>query len=327
MKRMRNLFLKSDPAEPDSPASLNVRNVICVCFGVVVFIVALYALILVVRTWPIEEYSIAKAGTFGDSFGALNSLFTGLGFAGLLVTIFLQREDIKLTRVELSETRSEIRLQSRTFQQQQFEESFYRLIGLYRENLSQLSIKSDVNLRVRIKGIDALSHLQQKFDEACSAKRLMPFPTSADANGKDDYVYWLYKTSNAIFFRQTRYTETLNAILSLIDNECFLPERRENYFQILSSQFTVYEVKFLFYQMFLNPDYQRLRDVIATSPSFQDRFISSSIPVAHCKSFEYLWGINLPQKQFNSDRLFATDRFKEARKRAAQIRKNLRRTK
>ena len=320
MKEHSNFFYKTDPAEPSSPPSLHIRNVILVCFGIIIISVLSYALILIIKTWPIDEYSISKAGTFGDSFGALNSLFTGLGFAGLLITIFLQREDLKLTRMELSETRAEIRLQSRTFQQQQFEESFYRLLALYRENLTQLSIKSEVSSGTRIYGIDALSFLQQKFDAACGTERIMTFPSTARDNDKDDYIYWLYKTCSMIFFRQTRYTETLNAILSLIENECFLSEKREHYLKILSSQFTIYEIKFLFYQAFLNPNYHALRATISTSPSFQSRFSSSSIPLGHCKSFEYLWQIHLPQKEFNADRLFSIDRFKAARKRTAQRR-------
>lgn len=318
MKINVDFFYKSDSIDSNSPPSLHIRNVILVCFGAIVTLVVSYALIIIIKTWPVDEYSIAKAGTFGDSFGALNSLFTGLGFAGLLITIFLQREDIKLTRMELSETRAEIKLQSRTFQQQQFEESFYRLLSLYRDNLTQLSIKSEGSSNARIYGIDALSFLQQKFDDACGTKPIMMFPSNANDNDKDDYTYWLYKTCSMIFFRQTRYTETLNAILSLIESECFMLEKQEHYLKILSSQFTIYEIKFLFYQAFINPNYQALRSIISTSPSFQERFSSSSIPSGHSKSFEHLWQIHLPQKEFNADRLFSTDRFRAARKRTAQ---------
>lgn len=35
-------------------------------------------------------------GQIGDSYGALNALFSGLAFAGLIVTILLQREDLKI---------------------------------------------------------------------------------------------------------------------------------------------------------------------------------------------------------------------------------------
>lgn len=39
-------------------------------------------------------------GTFGDSFGSLNTLFTGLAFAGAIVTIFQQARDLRTAQEE-----------------------------------------------------------------------------------------------------------------------------------------------------------------------------------------------------------------------------------
>ncbi|NQU85154.1 MAG: hypothetical protein HQ541_05275 [Mariniphaga sp.] len=47
-------------------------------------------------------------GTFGDLFGGINSLFSGLALAGIIYTIFLQRKELKLQRLELIETRKEL---------------------------------------------------------------------------------------------------------------------------------------------------------------------------------------------------------------------------
>ncbi len=44
---------------------------------------------------------LAQYGQFGDMFGALNALFSGLAFGGVVVAIFLQRKDIHLTQIEL----------------------------------------------------------------------------------------------------------------------------------------------------------------------------------------------------------------------------------
>lgn len=61
--------------------------------------------------WIIEknynEYSVK--GQVGDMFGAINSLFSGLAFAGLIYTIYLQRVQLELQRKELEETRDELR--------------------------------------------------------------------------------------------------------------------------------------------------------------------------------------------------------------------------
>lgn len=48
-------------------------------------------------------------GQFGDVFGAANSLFSGLAFAGLIYAILLQREDLALQRTELELTRQELK--------------------------------------------------------------------------------------------------------------------------------------------------------------------------------------------------------------------------
>ena len=44
----------------------------------------------------------------GDLFGVINSLFSGLAFAGVIYTIYLQREELALQRRELQLTRDEL---------------------------------------------------------------------------------------------------------------------------------------------------------------------------------------------------------------------------
>lgn len=325
LRNCNKVFIVKDVSDPDSPPSIHILRVLLVCFGAIALIVLIYAGVLVFEAWPIGEYSISKAGTFGDSFGALNCLFTGLGFAGLLITIFLQREDLKLTRAELSETRVEIKLQSRTFRQQQFEESFYRLLALYRNNLADLSIRSLEVGQPRLHGINALSSRLQDFEQACM-KRLSSFPSSGSKLDKDDYTYWLYKNCNLHFPRQARYLESLNSIISLVREDCYDQGRQESYLKILSSQFTIYEIKYVFYQAFLNPNYDSIRAVLSSSQSFSDRFSTSSIPAGHYLAMGHLWQISLSQRTANDDRLFNKEDFQAARTREAQRRQKEKRT-
>ncbi|WP_402719551.1 hypothetical protein [Janthinobacterium rivuli] len=44
--------------------------------------------------------NISFFGQFGDSFGVLNSLFTGLGFSGLITTIYIQQKQLKQQAIE-----------------------------------------------------------------------------------------------------------------------------------------------------------------------------------------------------------------------------------
>lgn len=50
-----------------------------------------------------------ERGMFGDMFGAVNALFSGLALAGIIYTILLQREELSLQREELRLTREEMK--------------------------------------------------------------------------------------------------------------------------------------------------------------------------------------------------------------------------
>lgn len=69
--------------------------------------VVIYGAAVVYIVWPVNELSIANAGTFGDSFGLLTALFSGLAFAGVIITILLQRDELRLQRQEMKENRKE----------------------------------------------------------------------------------------------------------------------------------------------------------------------------------------------------------------------------
>ena len=46
-----------------------------------------------------------QRGAFGDLFGSVNALFSGLAFAGVLYTIFLQRQEIERNRDDIEANR------------------------------------------------------------------------------------------------------------------------------------------------------------------------------------------------------------------------------
>ena len=48
-------------------------------------------------------------GTYGDSYGSLNTLFSGLAFAVLIISLFMQRQELRAQREELEAQRNEIK--------------------------------------------------------------------------------------------------------------------------------------------------------------------------------------------------------------------------
>ena len=72
----------------------------------------------VIAIWVVAAVSIwfvlpdwASRGQFGDLFGAVNALFSGLAFAGLYFALRLQHDQLSLQRSELALQREELKLQ------------------------------------------------------------------------------------------------------------------------------------------------------------------------------------------------------------------------
>lgn len=77
-----------------------------------------------------------NAAWFGDSFGAINSLFSGLAFAGIIYTILLQRQELQLQRQELKNTREELK---RSADSQENTEKLFKSQGDIMKKTAQLN--------------------------------------------------------------------------------------------------------------------------------------------------------------------------------------------
>ena len=106
-------------------------------------IIFLWGTSIIVLCWLFPD--IGVRGQFGDTFGAVNALFAGLAFAGIIFAIILQKKELELQRQELKETRDEIRgqkeqlqAQDQTLQKQNFERSFFQLLSFHNELVNSL---------------------------------------------------------------------------------------------------------------------------------------------------------------------------------------------
>ncbi|WP_438423277.1 hypothetical protein [Aquimarina macrocephali] len=69
-------------------------------------VISILAVLLLNLTFITKKPEIR--GTFGDMFGFSNAIFSGLAFAGIIITIILQKNELTLQREELKETRDEL---------------------------------------------------------------------------------------------------------------------------------------------------------------------------------------------------------------------------
>ena len=85
--------------KPESNIGLLAKMIFLVIF---IWIASTILIIFGLDNW-------ADRGAFGDLFGAVNALFSGLAFAGLVYTIILQKQDLELQRNEITLNRTELK--------------------------------------------------------------------------------------------------------------------------------------------------------------------------------------------------------------------------
>jgi hypothetical protein len=114
-----------------------------------IFIIYIVAIIFIwCLSWYLIDLNIIDSnerGVFGDKFGAINSLFSGLAFVGLIVTLRYQKEELGLQRQELAETRKELEGQKKEFEEQNkimrrqsFENTLFNMLSLQQEIVNKL---------------------------------------------------------------------------------------------------------------------------------------------------------------------------------------------
>jgi len=245
-------------------------------FSVVIGITFLYGALILWLNWPLRDFSLARSAVFGESFGAINTIFSGLAFAGLILTIHLQRN-------ELAESKE-------TFRKERFEDSFYRLLGYYRQNLDDIRIL-DHRTQVAHEGVAALSFLIRRLHE--TMQKFSPFLATGLEDDKKVYYFKLYLETQRILSRQTRYLGTLECLLEQIEQELPNPAARVPYWRILMSQLTIFEVKYIFYSCLVAPENDNLRNLIHRSDLAKHRIIEGTINHHHLDFYQQLHGFQL----------------------------------
>lgn len=128
------------PSNSSKNESTNYWPLIMLSVGVVVLFALSWAWIATTINDP------EKQGQFGDQFGAVNALFSGFAFAGLIFTIILQKKELALQREQLAETREELKgqkiqmtEQNKTLKIQRFENTFFKMLELQQQIVNDLS--------------------------------------------------------------------------------------------------------------------------------------------------------------------------------------------
>jgi uncharacterized membrane protein len=100
-------------------------------------------------------------GAFGDMFGAINALFSGLAFAGIIFAIFMQKDELKIQINVLEMQRKELELQRKELELARIE--FKRTASAQEASQKELSKQAE-NLRktAQINAINTLIGIKQE---------------------------------------------------------------------------------------------------------------------------------------------------------------------
>lgn len=229
-------------------SKLNATNIITIAFISVIVIWLLFWLFIDMFIPEINR------GVFGDKFGAVNALFSGLAFAGLIATLLYQKEELKLQREELQQTREELKgqreefeEQNKTLKRQRFENTFFNMLSLQQEITNNLLLQckifqENVERDVTYKGREAFKGIYEdavfKYEGIISTglkyilknNWLDGYTKIPATNRFDHYFRHLYR----IF----KYVDTTDLISD---------EERYEYACIVRSQLSDYELIMLFF--------------------------------------------------------------------------------
>lgn len=185
-------------------------------------------------TWPpvSEGTSFGDAGAFGDSFGFLTSLFSGLAFGGIILTILLQKNELSLQRRELASHHETAKLQN-------FESSFFQMLRLHNEIVNSIDLLKDG--RAVATGRDCFNAFYTRLTKIYRAKQ----KKVADSCSDDEILKLAYKA----FWKdhQTElghYYRYLLNLIRFVDNSKFADGP---YIKLARAQLSDQELLMLFY--------------------------------------------------------------------------------
>lgn len=207
-------------------------------------VIIIWLIFMFIMFWSANDFefslspstSLESLGVFGDSFNILTSLFTGLAFAGVIISVILQTKELEATREELSGQRQAI-------EKQNFENTFFNMLKLHNNIVNDIEFTKEY---METTGGGSFSFTTKK--EISKGRTAVTKITSLflDMSGDAENpiesfidIYDIYSTQLGHYFRNIYH------ILKLIEN--FQIENKKFYSNILRAQLSNDELILLYF--------------------------------------------------------------------------------
>ena len=249
---------------------------------------------------PVVGATVEERGQFGDSFGVLNSLFSGLAFGGLIITLLFQQKQI-------SHQEKESVLRREFEESKQYEEVFYRLLTMYSNTLSEVSSNNGA-----LKGRSVLrGSIDRAYRELKHNKvSLIPQPIQSryEKNSLSetdvallDYIYFRnFKIITVEIERQARLVETFKLLLRHTVRNIPSHLDGQAYFELIQAQITYVEASYFFFVALAFTDECDLRALLNES-SIVEKMAHTKRLRVHEIMYKEFWGddIRKYKKQYD----------------------------
>lgn len=245
---------------------------------------------VVFLAWVISGFAlfwVKDRGTFGDMFGAINSLFSGLAFASIVYTILLQRQELSLQRHELQLTRLELegqkiqlQAQNDVMRSQNFEATFFQLLRLLSETVSAIDINKIGGERVA-GGRDCFNIFYRRL-----RAHYLAAAKDDPAAGDREHINRAY----AKFYRENHgdvghYFRTLYNIVKFVHLSSVADKRL--YTNLIRAQLSSQELLLLFYNCATDLGSEKFKPLIEEYALFKTLPVSFLLNPAHADLYEH----------------------------------------
>ena len=219
---------------------------------IVIFIAWLLAWFFIVSWIPLETNDYGEElqmtrGTFGDMFGSINALFSGLALGGIVFTILLQKKELKLQRKELRDTRKEFSVQNDTLKRQRFENTFFQLIHNHHQIVSKLDYKNFTKKTILQEAVEDLN--ERFFNISIQMKKLEPTKEEIEKKIIEEYKAFFYKKYESLL---SHYLRNIYHIFKYVyTSNLISKEDKQFYASIVRAQLSSDELILIFYNSFI----------------------------------------------------------------------------
>ena len=220
-----------------------------------------------------------ERGQIGDMFGVVNALFSGLAFAGLIITLILQKTELGLQRDELEQTREELKnqrlefeTQNETLKYQRFENLFYNMLNLQQEIVAGLRYEYEADERSTVQvergfntehkrvkrevvGRDVFRYLFTDVRIIFDNRRLYGYEQYLQFRGLQYYDDMIIPSHFDHYFRH------LYKIVQFVDAQGFKFDEAYKYISLLRGTLSRYELVWIYYNA-LNPEFHNFQELI-----------------------------------------------------------------